>query len=67
MPNIALEQEAIAAATTFALILYLHASDVNQHSMFNRSWTATLLWGTYIRSRPSTKHSRISEVDPADI
>jgi len=31
MPNIALEQEAIAAAITIALILYLHACDVHQH------------------------------------
>jgi len=43
MPNIALEQEVIAATIT------------NQHRTFNRSWTATLLWGTDIRSRPSTK------------
>jgi len=28
MPNIALEQEVIAAAITIALILYLHTSDV---------------------------------------
>jgi len=55
MPNIALEQEVIEPAITIALILYLHASDVHQHSTFNRSWTATLLWGTDIRSRPSTK------------
>ena len=27
-------------------LLYLHASDVHQHSTFNRSQTATLLWGT---------------------
>jgi len=53
MLNIALEQEVIAAAITIALILYLHASDVHQHSTFNRSWTVTLLWGTDIRSRPS--------------
>jgi len=39
MLNIALEQEVIAAAITIALILYLHASDVHQHSTFNRSWT----------------------------
>jgi len=44
MPSIALEQEIIAAAITTALvILYLHASDVQQHSMFNRSRAATLL------------------------
>ena len=44
MPNIALEQEVIAAAITIALvILYLHASAVHQHSTFNRSRTATLL------------------------
>ena len=42
--NIALEQEVIAAAFTIALlILYLHASDVHQHSTFNRNRTATLL------------------------
>jgi len=52
MPNIALEQEVIAAAITIALMLYLHASDVHQHSTFNRNWTATLLSGTDIRSRP---------------
>jgi len=44
MPNIALEQEVIAAAITIALVvLYLHASDVHQHSTFNRSQTATVL------------------------
>jgi len=54
MPNIALEQEVIASAITIALlILYLYASDVHQHSTFNRSRTTTLLWGTDIRSRPS--------------
>jgi len=37
MPNIALEQEVIAAAITIAFILYLHASDVHQHSTFNQS------------------------------
>jgi len=37
MPNIALEQEVIVAAITIALIVYLHASDVHQHSTFNRS------------------------------
>jgi len=46
-------------AITIALILYLQASDVHQHSTFNRSWTATLLRGTDIRSRPSTKLSSI--------
>jgi len=59
MPNIALEQEVIAAAIMIALILYLHASDVHQYRTFNRSWTATFLWGTDIRSRPSTKLSSI--------
>ena len=59
MPNIALEQELIAAAITIALILYLHASDVHQHSTFNQSRAATLLWGIDIRSRSSTKISRI--------
>jgi len=44
MPNIALEQEVIAAAITIALIMYLHASDVHQHRTFNRSWTASLLF-----------------------
>jgi len=43
MPNTALEQELIAAAITIGLILYLHASDVYQHSMFKRSLTVTLL------------------------
>ena len=69
MPNIALEQEVIAAAITIALVvLYLHASDVHQHSTFNRSQTATVLWGNdFRRSKPSTKFSRIEEVDPAVI
>jgi len=36
--NIAFEHDVIAAAITIALlILYLHASDVLQHSTFNRS------------------------------
>jgi len=44
MPSSALEQEVIAAAITTALvILYLHASDVHQHSTFNRSRAAALL------------------------
>ena len=59
MPKTALEQEVIAAAITIALILYLHASDVHQHSTFNRSWTATLLWGTDIWSRPSKTFAHI--------
>jgi len=60
MPNIALEQEVIATDITIALLmLYLHASDVHQQSKFNRSRAATLLWGTDIRSRPSTKLSRV--------
>jgi len=59
MPSIALEQEVIAASITTAfVILYLHASDVHQHSTFNQSRAATLLWGTDFRSRPSTKLSR---------
>jgi len=38
MPNIALEQEAIAAAITITLvILYLHDSDVHQHSTFTEA------------------------------
>jgi len=42
--NIADEQEVIGAAITIALlILYLHASDVHQHHMFNRSQAETLL------------------------
>jgi len=42
--NIAVEQDVIAAAMTIALlILYLHASDVHQHSTFNRSRAETLL------------------------
>jgi len=32
MPNVALEEEVIAGAITIALILYLHASDVHQHT-----------------------------------
>jgi len=41
MPNIALKQEVIAAAITITLIiLYLHASNVHQHSTFNRSRAA---------------------------
>jgi len=58
--NIAIEQEVIAADITIALlILYLHASDVHQHSTFNRSRAETLLWGNDFRSRPSTKLSLI--------
>jgi len=42
--NIAVEQEAIAAAITIArLILYLHAWDVHQHCTFNGSRAETLL------------------------
>jgi len=42
--NIAVEQEIIAADVKFALlILYLHASDVHQHSTINRSRAETLL------------------------
>jgi len=42
--NIAGEQEVIAADITIALlILYLHASDVHQHSTLNRSRADTLL------------------------
>jgi len=37
MPNIALEQEVIAATITTALILFLYASDVRQNSTFNRN------------------------------
>jgi len=39
MPNIALEQEVIAAAITIALIpvLFSYASDVRQNSTFNRN------------------------------
>jgi len=38
MPSISLEQEVIVAAITTALvILYVHSSDVHQHSMFNRT------------------------------
>ena len=33
MPNVALEEEVIAAAITIVRILYLHASDVHQHSI----------------------------------
>jgi len=44
MLNIALEQEAITAAITIELaILYLHISNVHQHSTFNRSRAASLL------------------------
>jgi len=43
IPSVALEQEVIAAAITIALILYLHASDIHQHSTFNQSRIATLL------------------------
>jgi len=43
MPNTALEQEVIASAITIGLMLYLHASDIHQHSTFNRSQTVTLL------------------------
>jgi len=60
MPNIALEQEVIAAAITTALvILYLHTSDVHQHSTYNRSRSAVLLWGADFRSKPSRKLLRI--------
>jgi len=41
--KIAVEQEVNAAANTIALVFYLHASDVHQHSTFNRSRAATLL------------------------
>jgi len=42
--NIAVEQDVIAAAIMIALlILYLHASNVHQHSTFNRNRAATLL------------------------
>jgi len=42
--TIAVEQEVIAADITIVLlILYLHASDVHQHSTFNRSRAKTLL------------------------
>jgi len=44
MPNLALEQEVVAAAITIALlILYLYASHVHQHSTFNRSRAVSLL------------------------
>jgi len=46
MPNIALEQEVIAAAIMLVLILYLHASDVHQHRMSSRSRAANLLEDT---------------------
>jgi len=42
--GLAVEQEVIAADITIALlILYLHASDVHQHSTFNRSRAEALL------------------------
>jgi len=37
MPNIELEQDVIVAAFAIAHILHLQASDVHQHSTFNRS------------------------------
>jgi len=43
MPNIALEQKVVAAITIVLVILYIHASDVHQHSMFNQSRAETLL------------------------
>jgi len=44
MPRIALGQEVSAAAITTALvILYSHASDVHQHSMFNRRRVANFV------------------------
>jgi len=33
MPNVALEEEVIAAAITIVLKLYLHAADIHQHSI----------------------------------
>jgi len=45
------------------VILYLHASD----STYNRSQAAILLWGTDFPSRPTTKLSRMWEVDPVVI
>jgi len=39
--NMAIEQEVIAAAITIALILYLHSSNVHQHSTFKGSRTET--------------------------
>jgi len=65
--NIAVDQDVIAAATTIALILYSYGSDVQQHRMLSRSRVATLLWSTDFRRRPSTKLSRIYEVDPVVI
>jgi len=59
MPDLALEQEVIAAGITIALILYLHASNLHQDSTLNRSRTATLLLAIDIRSRSSTKLSWI--------
>jgi len=55
--NIAIEQEVIGTAISMALLmLYLQASDVHQHSTFDRSRAETLLWGNdFRRSRPSTK------------
>jgi len=42
--NIAIEQEVIAATIAIALlILYLHSSDVHQHSTFNQNRAETLL------------------------
>jgi len=67
MPIIAFEQEVIAAAITIACILYLDTSDVHQHCMSSQSRAATLLEDTDFRSRSSTKHSRMEEVDPVVI
>jgi len=55
--NIAVEREVIGAAITIALlILHLHASDVHQHSTFNRSRAEILLWGNdFRRSRPTKR------------
>jgi len=42
--NVTVEQDVIVAAITIALIiLYLYASDVHQHSTFNRGRAATFL------------------------
>jgi len=58
--NISVEQEVIVAAIITAL-LYLHASDVQQHK-FNRRRVATSLQDPESRSR-SAKVARIWDVD----
>jgi len=57
--NIAVDQEVIVAAIMVAF-LYLHASDVHQHS-FNRSRVATLLLRSYL---PKLVYKTCAHISP---